>query len=255
MIDAVAAEWLKLRTVRSTYWIVGLAFATLLLGSAMALSGVSGWDSLPPERRVRFQAVPMEQVIAPIVQLSLAVLAVLAITSEYATGLIRATVTAAPRRWTVLAAKASVLAAVTLVAGTAIVFAMFFLGRLIVGDRPMPGHTSPIPEEIPRLIAATVTITVVALFGLGLGAVLRSTAGALSVLFGFVFVLPPIVGLVLPEPWDARVAAFLPPGLADGLAGTVADPVLSPLAAGLVLAGYVVISLGAGVFALTRRDC
>ena len=270
MIGLLAAEWVKLRSVRSTYTILAVAGATVLLAALLTWQGVQGWDSLAPDRRARFQAPPMEQVFSSPVQLCLAVLGVLTITAEYATGAIRVSLTAVPRRWPLLAAKTVVVAAVALAAGEVVVLAIFLVSRAIVGGRPIPGNTAPLATELPALLGLGVSVMVVALVGLGLGAALRSTAGAICAVVALLVVLPTIAPLV-PAPWGGRLAAVMLPDLAGQLAGQAGiqagaavvlvggtagggSPLLSPPEALLVLAGYAAAALGAGLLAITRRD-
>ena len=189
IVDALASEWLKLRSVRSTWYILAAvaAFVVLLAGFAFYVGSL--WDGLPPERRVTLRAAQPEQIILLPVQICMAVLGVLAFTSEYATGMIRSTFTALPHRIVVTAAKAAVVAAVALVVGQVSVLGTFLIGRAIIGDRPIRGFTAPLSEELPKMLATGMSVVGLALIGLGLGAVLRSTAGAVVsvVLLLFVF--------------------------------------------------------------------
>ncbi|MDP9867738.1 MULTISPECIES: ABC transporter permease [Streptosporangium] len=255
MTDVLAAEWLKLRSVRSTWYVLGLVALAVPVAAFLALQGVNGWDGLPPERRTRFQAPPVEQVLLPLVQLCMGVLAVLSITSEYATGTIRASLAAVPRRRRVLAGKAVVVAGISLLGGLLFLAGAFAAGRAVVGDRPLsPGYVTPPEAEIPMLLASGLSVAVVALVGLGLGAVLRSAAGAIVTVSALLFVLP-VVAALLPAPWGGRAGSVLLPDLAGQLVdhpSAVGD--LPPLGALAVLAAYVVAALGAGAAVLTRRD-
>jgi ABC-2 type transport system permease protein len=254
MMDICVAEWVKLRSVRSTYYIVGVAVLLLIVGGIFVQLGVSGWDSLTPARRANFQATPFDELIAPVLQLCLAVLAILAITAEYATGMIRTSLTVVPQRARVLLAKVPVVALVTLVVGEVIEFAMFFVGRLLIGDRPIPGNTDAVSAEIPHLFSLGLLVMVVGLVGLGLGAAIRSTAGAIVSVAVLLLVLPGLARL-LPSPWNDRVATVLLPNLASELAGTDhAAGVLPPLGALVAMAAYVIVALGTGVLVITRRD-
>lgn len=255
MTDVLASEWLKLRSVRSTWYILGLVALAVPLVAFLTLQGVNGWDGLPPGRRARFQAPPMEQVLLPLVQLCMGVLAVLAIASEYATGMIRASLAAVPRRRTVLGGKAVITAGIALLGGLLFLFGAFAVSRAIVADRPMsPGYTTPPEAEVPMLLASGLSVAVVALVGLGLGAVTRSAAGAIVAVSGLLFVLPVLAGL-LPGPWSGRVGSVLPTNLAGQLVdhpSAVGD--LPPLGALGVLVAYAVAALGAGTAVLARRD-
>jgi hypothetical protein len=253
--DALASEWLKLRSVRSTWYVLGVVAVTVPLAAFLAKQGVDAWDGLPPARRAGFQGQAMEQALLPLVQLCMAVLAVLAITSEYATGMIRTSVTAVPRRSALLAAKAAVVAAISLAAGQVAVGAMFLACRAIVGDRPIPpGYTTGVSDEIPLVLASGLSVAVIALVALGLGTVMRSTAGAIVAVCVLLFVSP-LAANLLAAPWNDRIASVLPSGLAAQLVDhPTAVGGLPPLGALAVLLAYVIVALGAGAVVLARRD-
>lgn len=251
MTDLYVAEWIKLRSVKSTCYIVGAVVGLLVVGGVLAQLGVNGWDNLTPDRRARFQATPFHDLIAPILQLCLAVLAILTVTAEYASGMIRTSLTVVPQRSRMLLAKLPVVAGVSLLLGEATEFAMFMVGRLIVGDRPIPGNTDPVAVEVPRVLCLGLAVMVVALVGLGLGAAIRSTAGAIVSVAALVFVIPGLVRL-LPSPLSDQVAAVMLPNLPGELAHS--GGVLPPLAALAIMIAYVVVSLGIGLLVVTRRD-
>lgn len=255
MIGVLRSEWLKVRSVGSTWNTLAVIAALVLLMAFMAWQGVQGWDDLSVERRARFQAPPMELVVLPFLQLCVAVLGILAITSEYATGMIHTSIAAVPRRLKLLMSKAGVIAIIALVVGLVVPVATHFISRMIVGDRPtFPGYAAPAPYETPMLLGLSLSVIVAALVGLGLGAALRAATGALMAVTVLLLMLPTLAR-VLPEPWNVRVASItllnLPGQLSDRIP---ADGVLSPLGALIVMAAYVVAALGAAAFVITRRD-
>jgi hypothetical protein len=245
--NSLTAEWLKIRSVRSTYWVLALVLGSVLLGAFLAWQGVQGWDGLPPDRRARFQAPPMEQAILPLAQLCVAVLGVLAITSEYATGTITGSLTARPQRTLLAAAKMVVVGAVAFMAALVFLFGTFGAARWIVGDRPMaPGYVTSVPEEIPMLLVTSLVVTATALIGLGFGVILRSTAGAITTVVVLLLFLPTVIRFV-PSPWGDRLSSLMLPNLAEQISrGSPAG------IAALVL--YVVAPLGGALFLLKRRD-
>lgn len=191
-------------------------------------------------------------------QLCLAVLGVLAVTSEYATGTFRTSLIAAPRRGAVLVAKTVVVAGVAGIAGLASVFATSGLTRAIVGNRPVRGFTADGVHAVPLLLAQSASILVAALVGLALGVVLRHTAGAVVSVVALVYVVP-MFAQSLPAPWDARVNSVMPNSLPGQLAGTgdansIYGSVLSPPVALVVMAAYVIVPLGAAAVLIRRRD-
>ncbi|MEU6038574.1 ABC transporter permease [Actinomadura sp. NPDC047616] len=254
MSGALAAEWIKLRSVRSTYYVFAVVASTLLLAALMAWNGTNAWDSGTPEQRAAWQrAQPLETMFLPLVQLCAAVLGAMAITSEYTTGMIRTSLTAVPSRPAALAAKAAAVAAPSLATGLAAMFATHGIVRLVIGDRPLADYDTPFLDSVPLLLSLGVSVGAVALVGLGVGTALRSTAGAIVTVCVLLFVLP-VLPAFLPSPWDERLAGVLLPNLAMQLAGAADDPLLPPMGAFAVMAAYVMVALGSGAVLLLRRD-
>jgi hypothetical protein len=171
---------------------------------------VTAWDTLPTEQRNRpgtgFST--NATLTAWVAELSLAVLGALTITSEYASGMIRTTLTVMPARRAVLAAKAAAVAAVAGVAGQAAVLAAFFVTWLIVDGRPIRGQPTSIAGEVPLLFALGLEVAMFALLGPSLGAIMRSAAAAIATLLGLWY-LGPMIAANLPSPWDDRISSFL----------------------------------------------
>ncbi|WP_166655520.1 ABC transporter permease [Actinorugispora endophytica] len=257
MTGVLGAEWVKVRSVRSFSYVLAGAAMSALLMAALAWYSASLYDGLPDGQRAGLSVTSLVSVIGLPLQICFGVFGVLVVTSEYATGTIRSSLVAVPRRWPVLAAKAAVVAAVSLAAGLAAATATFFSTRAIAGERPMGFNEVPLSEGVPELFAAAAAVAAVALAGAGLGAVSRSTAGSVIGVVVLVYVLP-IVALNLPEPWSERVSAVLLPGLVGQvsgvLSGTLSHALLSPPQALAVLALYAAVPLGAAALALRCRD-
>ncbi|MFD0687434.1 ABC transporter permease subunit [Actinomadura fibrosa] len=257
MTDAIAAEWCKLRSVRSTAYVLGTVAAFLLLCAWWSWYAGRYWDGLSAERREAYASAPPEQPLALALPICGAVLGALTVTSEYATGMIRTSLAALPRRPRLLAAKALVAGTVMLVAGLVSTTAALAAGKAVVGDRPLPAFERPFAEHVPHLLLMAVTAAAVTLICTGLGVVLRSTAATITAGAGVLFVLPTLATL-LPAPWDERIWSVMPGNLADQIAPapgvTVRHGVLPPAAASLLLVAYVAASLGAGAFVFSRRD-
>ncbi|GAA0354027.1 ABC transporter permease subunit [Actinoallomurus spadix] len=254
MTDALAAEWLKLRTARSTGYCLGVVALFIALMAVLAWYAAHLWDGLPPARRSSMELSSLPELACWVDYLVMGVLGVLAITSEYSSGMIRATLTVLPRRRTVLAAKAGVVAVVALAAGEVTGFTVLAAARLIVGDRPIHGQE----PHVGRIVTAGVVVMVFALLGLSLGTLLRSTAGAIVVVAGLWHIVPVLVQLV-PEPWGDRLGSLLPAALVEEIAGSggqnsIYGKGLPPAAAVAVLVAYAVVPLGAAGIALARRD-
>jgi ABC-2 type transport system permease protein len=246
-------EWLKLRSVRSTPWIL-LIFTAGMIGLSVLVLSHENWATMPAGQRAVFDPVNEGFTGLALGQLVLGVLGVLAITTEFSSGMIRATFAAAPRRPVVLAAKAAVVAAITLVAGEILAFAAFAAGELALGS-PAPHATLGQPGVLRAVLMGGAYPCLIALVALGLGAIVRNTAAAISALVGLLFVVPLIL-LPLGESIQHSVGQFLPMLIAENSL-TAVKPVahsLSPGAGFAVLCGYAVAALAAGGWALARRD-
>jgi hypothetical protein len=254
MPGLIASEWLKLRSVRSTWWALAATAAGGLLTALLAWYVAGVWDGASAQARQHIVLTPAAPVAGWTAQLSLGILGVLAITSEYATGTIRTSVAAVPRRHALLAAKAAVVAGVALAAALAVLFAAFFLDRGIIGGRPLQFWTAPVPAQIPVLLSWSLSAMAFALVGLGLGGVLRSTAAAIGALVAVWWVLP-VVALHV-GPW---ASALMLVNLAPQLSGAPAlsadqDTLLRPAAALAAMAAWIVVALAAAHASIGRRD-
>jgi ABC-2 type transport system permease protein len=127
--DVLASEWIKLRSVRSTYPTLAFAAAAAVgVGYLVTHADATHWATMTASAKAAFDPV-RDSFSLGLAQLAFGALGVLAICSEYSSGLIRTTFAAVPRRRVVLAAKATVVGVVTLVIGEAIAFATFFAGQ------------------------------------------------------------------------------------------------------------------------------
>jgi len=243
-------EWRKLRTIRSTWYILGLFTASMVVLAMLVLSH-EGYARLSPADRALFD--PTHDCFIGLVlgQLLLGTLGVLAITAEFSSGMIRATFAAVPRRPLVLAAKAAVLGTVTLAAGEVTAFAAFAAGQAVL-KAPAPHAMLGQPGVLRAVLVAGAYPALIALIGLGLGALLRHTAGAICALVGVLFVLP----LLFVSPSLQNTAQnFLPHPMANSLTAVKPLPhtLPSPATFGLLCA-YAVAALVAGAWALARKD-
>jgi len=223
MLAIVLAEWIKVRSSRATWWaLLGAISGGILVPVLLAWDAARLWDHLAPTLRQHMSVTPLAPFGAWLADRALAVFGIHAITAEHATGLIRTSLTAVPHRPLLLAAKAAVAAAVSLLVGEATALSAFFLVRWIVGGRPIPFLTYPVSAEIPVLLSLGVGAMIFGLIGLGAGGLFRSATPAIVVVVvGCGYVLP-LVALHLPAPWSARVASILLPNLAGELSGAAA---------------------------------
>ena len=248
------SEWTKLRTVRSTRWSL-LATLVLTIGIGILACAVfeARWTHLSLHERLDFHPLRASLVGVNFAQLALGVLGVLAITAEYSTGMIRSTFSAVPKRLPVLWGKALVFGAVAFAVTLPAVFVVFFAGQAILSGQHLDISISH-PGVVRALFGAALFLTVMGLFGLGLGAMVRNTAGGIALLAGLIFVLPPIVGL-LPASVSDSITPYLPSN-AGGAVWTInPDPnTLAPWAGLALFAGYAALTIAIAALLLTRRD-
>lgn len=257
MIDALAAEWSKLRSVRSTATILGTVAVFMLLCLLWSWFVARYWDGLPAGRKETVTMAPAEQPLAVSLPVCAVVLGALTLTSEYASGMVRTTLAAMPRRLTLFAAKAGTAGAVMLAAALASLAAGSAAGDAIVGDRAVPAFQGPAADVAVHLLWLGLTTAAITLITFGLGAVLRSTAATIGAGMVVLMVLPALARL-LPPPWDERIWSAMPGNLAGQIAGAPGSSgghgVLSPSGAVALLVTYVLVALGAGAYSFTRRD-
>jgi hypothetical protein len=243
-----------MRSVRSTMWTLLVAIALAIgFGALVGVSQINSWDTLDPTVRARFDPTSFSLSGLFLAQIAVGVLGVLLVTSEYATGQIRATLAATPQRVTVLAAKAT--AFVTLVLGVGLVasFSAFFVGQAIFSAKGVGASLSD-PGVLRAVIGGALYLAAVGILGLGLGAVLRRTAGAISALVGLLVIIPLVAGF-LPASWNESLVKFLPARAGMAVFSVVPDPrSLSPWVGFAVLVAYAALSLFIGALLLARRD-
>jgi ABC-type transport system involved in multi-copper enzyme maturation permease subunit len=185
--------------------------------------------------------------------LPVTVLSVLVFTSEYASGLIAATFTAVPRRLAVLTAKAAVTGAVALAAGELLAFACFFLTQAILSTHHR-GLSLSHPAVPGAVLAAGCALTACALVGVGLGAIIRHTAGAIAAAVAVIYLLA-VLCLVLPAPWSTRLGRFTMPFAAyQAVASHPLAGLLSPGLSMLVIIAWPAAILTAAAVVISRRD-
>ena len=251
---ALAAEWIKLRSVRSTYLILAAAaVAAVAIGYLVTHSDVTHWATMTAQAKAAFDPVSDSFSGLGLAQLAFGTLGVLVISSEYATGLIRTTFTAVPRRRAVLAAKATIAGAVSLAAGEAIAFATFFTGQQALSAQHLQ-VTLAHPGALRGVLAAGFYLAVMAWAGLGLGTLIRHTAGAITTMTAVVFLLPKIVH-ALPAPWNAQAGKYTLDLAAQQMIAQ--HPAPGYFGAGpsfLIVAAYAAAALAAAAILITRRD-
>ncbi len=257
LAGAVRSEFTKLRSVRSTYWALALLVLAGMAWSVANCAGVAAhWAQTPPQARGLDATQDSVAGLALLGQLIVVVLGTLAITSEYSTGMIRTSLTVLPRRGVVFAAKAIVLTAVTLVIATATSFAAFFIGQYLLRSTHQAATLGQ-PDVLRAVLATALYIALSGLFSFGVGAMLRSTAGALTAAYGFLFLLPQLAK-ALPGQWYADLVRWLPGGdVTNAITSTqrqLPPHLFTAWGEFAVFGGYTAIVLVAGALLLRRRD-
>ncbi|GAA3713664.1 hypothetical protein GCM10022224_094050 [Nonomuraea antimicrobica] len=249
MINVIASEWLKLRSLRATYYVLAATLSALALTGFAAYSISRYFDTNGPGGDPVGTGLSLSADIPPVL---FGMLGVFAISGEYTTGMIRLTLTTIRSRWTLLLAKAAVVAAVALVAGQALAFATFFTAQAVVAGRPI-GASFAEHAALAEVLTTGVGSAVAGVMGLGLATVLRSTPGALIALV-VLPLSPTVLERFLPAPWNDWVSSLTIPSLARQLAAIPDAGAFGPLTAAAILVGYVVLSLLPATLAINHRD-
>ena len=250
----ILSEWTKLRSVRSTRWSL-LAATVLTIGFPILASAVisSHWGHQSLEERATFNPLDPALIGAQIAQLAIGILGVLVISAEYSTGMIRATFTAVPKRLPVLWAKAIVFAVVTFVLMLPSVLIAFFASQSIL-SRHHASYSWSHPGVARAVIGAALYLTVVAVMTIGLGTILRNTAGGIATFAAIFFVIPPLMN-VLPSSWNDAITPYLPGNAGSAILSITHDPHrLAPWTGFALFCGYAALSLVVAAVLLVRRD-
>ncbi|MCI4061797.1 ABC transporter permease subunit [Micromonospora sp. R77] len=208
--DLVAAEWIKLWSLRSTYGSLALiAVSAVLFSARAALADQYNWPDYSPERRAAFDpihdAFPEEGWLFII--LAAGAVGALMIAGEYASGQIRTTFAAVPARRAVVAAKVVVLGAVMLVVGVLAAAASFWLSQAILADR-QAGASIGEPQALRAVVASALLLPVCALIGFGVGALVRHTAPAIVITATLLLLAP--MAFDISNRWTAVAHNALP---------------------------------------------
>ena len=255
--NLLLAEWTKIRSVRSTVWslvllvVLTVGFTTLL----MTLT-VTSWDRSGAGAHVALAADPVGAILGSgnyFGQLTICVLGVLLISTEYSTGVIRASLLAVPRRIPMLAAKAVVFAVLVFVIGEIVSFVSFFIGQAILHSHVTVSLSDP--GVTRAVIGEGLYLTVLGLFAMAIGALVRHTAGGITGVIGFVLVLAPLTQL-LPGNYGKYIHAYLPSeaGRLIAQAHQQSGNVLSPWQGFGIFCAWTAALLIAAACTLYRRD-
>ena len=250
----VRSEWTKLRSLRSTVYSL-LAAVVFVVGLAVLVPSVivAHWPPPNPQDAIGFDPTTRSLAGVFLAQLAIGTLGVLLMTGEYATGMIRATFAAVPTRLPVLWAKGLVFGAVTLALMVPSVLAAFVIGQSILAGKSLDTSLGS-PGVTRAVLGAALYLALVGILGLGLGALVRTTAAGISTLFGLLFVLPIIVRF-LPSSWSVPIGKYLPGNAGQSITQVRLDPTaLAPWTGFAVFCAYVAVVLVVAAIALKRRD-
>jgi ABC-type transport system involved in multi-copper enzyme maturation permease subunit len=249
----IAAEWIKLRTQQSALWAgagaigltagFGILYAALLAARPPHGAAVASFDPA---------AVSLSGI--QLAQIAVGVLGAMLITSEYGSGMIRATFAAVPRRLPVLWAKAAVALAAVLAVSIPAVLIAFFAGQSVLAKAGLDTSFGQ-PGVARAVLGSAAYLAVAAVLGVGLGALLRNTAAAVTALFGLLFGLQLLAGLI-PGATGVTVEKFMPSTAGQAIASVHPDPgtSLGPLAGLGLFAGYTIVVLALAARRMSRGD-
>jgi ABC-type transport system involved in multi-copper enzyme maturation permease subunit len=249
----VRSEWTKLRSVPSTAWSLLATLALIVaVGALYSLLRVTRPPS-DPAAVTGFDATAVSLAGVQLAELAVGILGVLLIAGEYATGTVRVSFAAVPRRLPVLWGKAVVLVLTTVLLCLPATLAAFLVGQSILSGEGLGVPLSD-PGVARAVLGSALYLGAIGLLGLGLGALLRSTAGAVAGLFGVLFAPQLLTGL-LPAAWSDRIYPYLPVPAGVAVTAVRPDPAaLTPWIGFGVLCLYVAAVLALVAWRLRRRD-
>jgi len=243
------SEWTKLRSVRSTWWLLATA-VILTVGVAVFVS-----PGATPVKPAPYTFARNTEYGSLLSQLALLVLGVMVFTGEYQSGLIRASLSVVPRRLLLLWGKLGAFGAVALALSLASSVAAFVLGELAQRARPGRPHVWFGDPQVTRIvIGAGLVLAVSAIFGLALGAIIRNTAAGLSTITAVFFVLPLLFRIALPAS-DQGFLRFLPSNAGGALWNAALSPTsMTPWSGFALLCGYTAALVAVAAWRLQHGD-
>jgi ABC-type transport system involved in multi-copper enzyme maturation permease subunit len=252
------AEWTKIRSVRSTVWTL-LLFVLITIGFTALFTWLTESHWTGPHAAARDATIvsnPVGFILGAGIglgQLTICVLGVLVITTEYSTGVIRSSLLAVPKRLTMLAAKVAVFAILIVILAEIVAFTCFFLGSAILHSK-VPVTLSD-QNVLRAVLGAGLYLAVLGVFALAVGSLIRHTAAGITTVIGIVLVLPILSGL-LPSSWGAHINAYLPEQAGSKIFGDrpEAAQLLSAWQGFGVFCAWTALLLAACSWLLVRRD-
>jgi ABC-2 type transport system permease protein len=258
-LRVVRSEWTKFRSLRSTrYTLLAGVGATVAFAVIPALINASRWSTMSLQDKLTFNPLETSLIGVGVAQLAIGVLGVLMITGEYSTGMVRATFCAVPRRLPVLWAKAGVFGTITLILSVPAMLIAFFSAQAILSGHTLFGRDIALSISDPGVarvvLGGALYLTLVGLFGLGLGFLLRNTAAGIGAFAAILFVIPPILN-VLPTSWDDAISPYLPSNAGQAIMQFGASAhMLGPWTGLGLFTAYTAAAIAGGAVLLRRRD-
>ncbi|MET7851001.1 ABC transporter permease [Streptomyces avermitilis] len=251
--QVVRSEWTKIRSVASTVWTLSLAVVvTIALGMLISALAGNEFDKMDPRDRLSFDPTFISFAGMSLGQLAMIVFGVLVVSNEYSTGMIRSSLAAVPQRGTFLFSKIAVAAGLALVVGIVTSFAAFFLGQAMLGS-----HRASISDAgvLRAVIGGGLYMTLIAVFSMGVAAMLRSPMLSLGILMPFFFLISNILGNVSAT---KKIGRFLPDQAGSKIMQVVTplgdDTPYGPWGGFGIMVLWVVLALAGGYALLKRRD-
>ncbi len=255
LVDITRSEWLKFRTVRAS--LIGVAtFLILTIGLAALITLVirSNWSQRSTLDKLAFDPVSTSLVGVFLAEFAVGVMGARFITSEYASGSIRSTLAAVPRRVHLVAAKIIVLLVSFFVLSEIVVVIAFELGQAIYRTGHLPWASLSNSTDARAVAFAGIYLTLLTLMGFGLGLIFRTTSTTISIYVTLLLIVP-IIAAFLPSSWQNDISKYLPSNL--GRAMMSPDLTGSSFAwdtSAILLLVYTIVIVAAGTYLLTRRD-
>jgi ABC-2 type transport system permease protein len=249
------SEWTKFVSLRSTLWSLGVG-VLLTIAFPIAFAAVTGshWAHMSAADRAGRHPLDIALAGVNVAQLAIAVLGVLVFTGEYSTGMIRSSLIAVPKRLPVLWAKLAVHAVVSFAVMVPAVLIGFFASQAILSGHHILQISFGDPGVARSLLGGALYVTLVGIFALGIGAILRNTAGGIATFAGIFFVIPPLMN-ILPASWNDAISKYLPSEAGRQLFSLHQGAhSLSPLWGGLLMLGYCAVTIAVAAVLLVRRD-
>lgn len=247
--NIVKSEWIKFWSLRST-WITLLSAVLVFIGMGVLVSSIGDLGGQGGGGQAA-DAASLSLSGTMFAQLVLGTLGVLLTATEYSTGMIRSTLSAVPKRLPVLWAKIIVFTSVVFTVSLGASLIAFFAGQAVLGA---DGVSLSDTGVLGAVIGTAGYLTGAGILGLALGALLRSTAGAVTSVLGLLFVLPGI-SMLLPASWSDNISPYLPSNAGSAFSSvTQAADQLSPATGLAVFTGYLAIAVTAAAWRLKTRD-